>query len=68
MAGYQTQKLEEKSSLMKCYPNSKRYELLNMLVNLQWRIQGGGGWGAYARPLLVVFFSFYNSEVYEQKN
>ena len=52
MAGYQTQKLEEKSSLMKCYPNSKRYELLNMLVNLQWRIRGGGAGGPMLAPFL----------------
>ena len=58
MAGYQNQKLTEKSSWMKCYPNSKKHELLKMLVNLQWRIQGmgEGGWGANACPLFVVFF------------
>ena len=59
-------KTDKKSSWMKCYPNSKRHELLKMLVNLQWRIQGGGGLGAYACPFFVVS-SFYNSEVYEQK-
>ena len=59
MAGYQNQKLTEKGSWMKCYPNSKKHELLKMLVNLQWRIHargGGGGLGGlcmYMGPILL---------------
>ena len=71
MAGCQTQKLTEKKFMNEVLPKSKRHELLKILVNLQWRIQGrgGGSWGTYACPLFVVFFYYisYNSEVYEQK-
>ena len=44
MAGYQIQKLEEKSSSMKCYPDLKRHELLEDAREFALA-DPGRGWG-----------------------
>ena len=48
-------KTGRKTFMNEVLPNSKRHELLKMLVNLQSQIQGVGAGGPMLAPFLVVF-------------